>query len=146
MLENFQNHVNLSFNNNLQCIHIIFPEFVGAMRRIYATECQALTTFACILSGIISPLLREIVLSEGTEMEWAVMDMVLLPGVVSALKGRQFADVQSVVFPPLHDLGFEDEQKYLRTELSDWDGRGVLAFKEVDGYTARWECSDENEL
>jgi hypothetical protein len=85
MLENFQNHVDLSFNNNLQYIHIIFPEFVGAMRHIYATECRALTTFACILSGIMSPLLREIVLSEGTEMEWAVMDMVLLPGVVSAL-------------------------------------------------------------
>ena len=143
MLENFQNHLDLSFNDNLQCIHIILPDFVGAMRRILATQCQALTAFACILSRVMSPLLRKIVLSEGPEVEWAVMDMVLLPGVVSALKGRQFADVQSVVFPPLHDWGFEDEQQYLRTELSDWDHSGVLVFKEDHGYLARLEYSDE---
>jgi hypothetical protein len=146
MLENLQNRLDLSFNDNLQCIHIICPDFIGAMRLIFATQCQALTTFACILSQIMSPLLQEIVLSEGSEVEWAVIDMVMLPGVVSALKGRQFADVQSVVFPPSHDRGFEDEQQYLRTELSDWDHSGVLAFKEVHGYSARCECSDEVEL
>jgi hypothetical protein len=138
MSEYVDDFLDLSLNNNLQAIHIILPDFVGAMRRIDATRSQALAAYACILSQIRSPSLREVVLSEGPEMQSEVINMALLPSVVSALKGRQFAHVQRVVFPPLQFGLNVGAQEYLKTELSEWYRTGVLTFEDIRGYFGRW--------
>jgi hypothetical protein len=143
MSEHFENHFDLSLNNNLQCIHIILPDFVGVLRRIHAASCQALSSYACILSQIMSPSLCEVVLSEGPETQSQVIDMALLPGVVSALKGRQFAHVRRVVFPPLLAGPHAEAREYLKAELSEWDRRGVLVFEDSWGYFGRWVYDSE---
>jgi len=48
----------------------------------------------------MSSSLYEVVLSEGPEMMSEVIDMALLPGVRFGAERRQFAQLQSVVFPP----------------------------------------------
>jgi hypothetical protein len=143
VLEHIEEQIDLSLNNNLQYIHTILPDFVGHMSRIHATSCQALLAYACILSQIVSPSLCEVVLSEGPDMRPEVIDMALLPAVVSALKGRQFVHVQRVVFPPLGADTFAGVQEYLKTELSEWDRRGILVFEDIWGYFGRWEYGDE---
>jgi len=143
MLDHIETHFDLSLNNNLQSIHIILPDFVSVMRRINATMSQALSAYACILTQIRSPSLCEIVLSEGPEMQPEVINMDLLPGVVSALKGRQFANVRRVVFPPAHAERFKGAEAYLKTELSEWDRSGVLVFEHIQGYFGRWIYDSE---
>jgi hypothetical protein len=138
MLDHIETYFDLSLNNNLQSIHIILPDFVGVMRRIDASMSQALSAYACILSQIRSPSLREIVLSEGPEMQRGVINMDLLPGVVSALKGRQFANIRRVVFPPMHNATLKGAKAYLKTELSEWNRSGILIFEHIQGYFGRW--------
>ena len=134
------NRLDLSINNNLQTVHFILPDFVGSMSPFFATNCQALSVYACILSQITSPSLCELILSEGPEMRSEVIDLALLPGVVSALKGRQFTHVRRVVFPLLYGERFDRAKKYLKTELSEWDRMGVLVFEDIQGYFDRFLC------
>jgi hypothetical protein len=105
------------------------------MSRVYAANCQALSGYACILSQVMSSSLYEVVLSEGPEMMSEVIDMALLPGVVSALKGGQFAQLQSVVFPPFTR---GDTTEYLKKELREWECKGVLVFEYIQGYFGKW--------
>ncbi|KIM76156.1 hypothetical protein PILCRDRAFT_656109 [Piloderma croceum F 1598] len=133
----------LSLNNSLQQIHIILPDFVGVMRRIDATSCQALSGYARILSQVISSSLYEVVLSEGPEMQSEVIDMALLPSVVSTLKRRQFSQLRGVVFPPLHWEPDTNAKEYLKTELREWDRRGVLIFEDIRGYFGKWVYGHE---
>jgi hypothetical protein len=105
------------------------------MRGILAIECRALSVYALILSQLTSPILREVILSEGIEHEPKVIDMALLPGVTAALKGRQFAHVQRVVFPSFSwRPGDQAAREYLKKELSELDRRGILVFDDVRGY------------
>lgn len=71
-------------------------------------------------------------------MQRETIDIALLPAVVSALKGKQFAQVQRVAFPPLHGDFQKPAKDYLKTELSKWDDRGVLVFEDIRGYFGRW--------
>ena len=75
MLDNVEEHLDLSVNTDLQYIHIVLPEFVGAMSVIFATRCRALSVYAIILSQVASPTLREVILSEGPEHTPHVIDM-----------------------------------------------------------------------
>ena len=113
------------------------------MRRIDATSCQALSGYARILSQVISSSLYEVVLSEGPEMQSEVIDMALLPSVVSALKRRQFAQLRRVVFPSLCWGPNTDAKEYLKTELREWDCRGILVFEDIWGYFGKWVYGHE---
>jgi hypothetical protein len=128
----------LSINNKLQCIYIILPVFIGCLRRIQATECKVFTIFALILSQIRSPSLREVILSKGPETQREVIDVALLPAIVSALKGKQFVHMQRLVFPALKGDFHKCAEDYLKTALSEWDDRGVLVFEDIRGYLHRW--------
>jgi hypothetical protein len=125
--------LDLSLNHNLQQIHIILPDFVGVWRTTNALNSQALSSYARILSQVVSSL-YEVVLSEGPEMEWEVIDMALLPGVVSALNRREFAQLKRVVFPLWCWGPPTDAKEYLKTELRELDRRGVLVFEDIRGY------------
>jgi hypothetical protein len=120
-VDHIEKFLDLSLNSNLQTIHIILPDFVGCQRRIQAAKCHALTGFVYILSQIRSPSLREVILSEGPEMDQGLIDIALLPAVVSVLKGKQFAQMQRVVFPPLGGGLYKSAKDYLKTALSEWD-------------------------
>jgi hypothetical protein len=111
---------------------------VGTVRRSEAASSQVLSAYVCILSQILSPSLREVVLSEGSNHVMQVIDLALLPGVALALKERQFAHVRKVVFPPLFRDAFKGAKEYLKSELREWDRNGVLVFWEIRGYFARW--------
>jgi hypothetical protein len=137
--------LDLSLNHSLQQIHIILPDFVGVWRGIDALNSQALSSYARILSQVISSSLYEVVLSEGPEMEWGVIDMALLPGVVLALNRKQFAQLKRVVFPPwCWGQPPTDAKEYLKTELRELDRRGVLVFEEIRGYFGKRVFSSEN--
>jgi hypothetical protein len=69
-------------------------------------------------------------------MQPEVIDPVLLPGVVSALKERQ---LRRVVFPLLYRGQFDGAKEYLKTELREWDRKGILIFEDVQGYFHRWQ-------
>jgi len=83
----------------------------------------------------MSSSLYEVVLSEGPEMQSEVIDMALLPGVVAALKRRQFSQVQRVVFPP---FTWGVLKEYLKKELREWECKGVLVFEDIWGYFSKW--------
>ena len=104
------------------------------MSRIDAANSQALSSYARILSQVIYFSLYEVVLSEGDEMQSQVIDMALIPGVVSALKRKQFPQLKKVVFSRLVLESYVDAKEHLKTELREWDRRGVLIFAEVRGY------------
>ena len=70
-------------------------------------------------------------------MEWEVIDMALLPGVVSALNRRRFAQLKRVVFPPWCWGPPMDVKEYLKTELRELDRRGFLVFEEIRGISQR---------
>jgi hypothetical protein len=76
-------------------------------------------------------------------MQSEVIDMALLPSVVSALKRRQFARLRRVVFPPLCWEPHTVAKEYLKTELREWDCRGVLVFEDVRGYFGKWVWGHE---
>lgn len=146
MLDNVERHLDLSFNNKLQYIHFILPEFIGAMRGDFAVQCRALSAFALILSRVASPALREVILSEGPEHVPRIIDAALLPGVVAALIGKQFAHVQKVAFPPLcWGPGELAAKEYLKAKLSEWDRKGVLVFENVRGYYSEMVGGDFDE-
>lgn len=89
--------------------------------RIRGTKCHA--SFALIHSQIRSPFSREVIVRKGPEMDPEVINITLLPAVIAELKGKQFAQVQRVVFPPL-DLGLykRTAKDNLKTELSRTTG------------------------
>jgi hypothetical protein len=136
--DHIEKYLDLSINSKLQCIHIILPDFIGSLRRTEAIKCQILTVFAIILSQIRSPPLREVILSRGPEMQRELIDVALLPAIVSALKGNQFVHIQRLVFPELEGDFYKSAKDYLKTALSEWDDKGVLVFEDVRGYLHRW--------
>ena len=92
MSDNVRQDLDLSVNN-LQCIHIVLPEFIAAMSHISALQCQAFSVYALVFSQVASPTLRALILSETKMVE--VMDMALLPHVAVVM---QFKHMQRVVF------------------------------------------------
>lgn len=135
-LEQIEKHFNLSFNNNLQRIHILLPDYIGVMR-IDAARSLALLSYALLLSQITSTSMCQVILSNGDGSGDRTIRLSQLPKVVLALKGKQFTHVQKVMFPSFGWGHLLKAKEYLETELRGWQHRGILAFQHVPGYYDR---------
>lgn len=115
-LGQIEKYIDLSFNGNLQHIHIVLPDHVSCYRHLRSRS-QALLCYALILSQITSISVCQVILSEGQEPLDESVNLTESPQVVLALKGKQFAHVQRVIFPPLKSRHQPGVKEYLKTEL-----------------------------